>query len=120
MKAWVITLAVALLLISITGISAAATKCHMNSTQNLSLSGFMFYSDFDIFSQILEEEDFTAATEFLNEKHINGYATIFENDEAVYVDDSNRWTDPDHPLKVRRPGETDYWVTSPEVVVCPD
>jgi hypothetical protein len=114
MRVWITILTVALLLISIAGLGAAAPKCHIESNQNISLAGFMFFGDSATYYQMLKDEDFTAAEKFLTEKIYQKYAIIFENGEEVYVNE--RIGD---DVKVRRPGETELWAIPAYVVVYP-
>ena len=109
-------LVAALLLISFSETIAAATLCHVESTDIDYLVGFAIISDFDTYSEILESGDFDGAYEFLYENIDYGYATEFEYGEDVYIVDSD-----DDATKVRRPSEADWsWCTYSHAVVCPN
>jgi len=113
MKKVIIVLA-SLLIVSIAETSMAAPTCQMNSTNGKLLVGLLLYSDFDKYNQMIQDEDFIAASNFVLGND-NRYATIFRRDEPVYVKPDDYLPD---AITVRRPGETTLWVTFSDVVKC--
>jgi len=116
MKTLTELLSTTLLLILLTGSGTAAPTCQIESDQNITIAGFLLWSDCDTYYQMLEDGDFIAANEFLTEKLNNwetSYANIFETGTSVYV--NKRSGD---KAEVRLPGSTELWKIKADLVSC--